>query len=317
MYSKLRRINLILILLFSIYLLTSCINSDLSQCRTSYNLYIKAEDNSGYDISQDLELTNGKLYLFNQKNRFIACYPIGSHNITQNAPIELAMCPNKSYRAVAWVNASTTEVPQFNPSQLLKENKVRFLQKRGLYDYIPLTPYYGTSKIVLHHTDTPPPYDELIIRRKIAAIHVSLYGVNREEVANDYSIKIEGGAYNSFNFKGKPVELTSHKNSYFSTMKWRDGTPLLVTPTPLKVAPIEAHKSFNIKLFYKNKRIASWNRDHIGDNISPQAGEQINILIDLEKFLNGSEEDNSSKATIELKIKANNWGVVELWEEWI
>lgn len=294
-----------------ILLNAGCIESDLSECKIDYLLHIKAEDNSGYDISNDPELTDGYIYIYDNKNRFIDKLYVLRNKVANKEPIKLSLCPNKSYKIVAWMSSFLDQSVAFNSEHILGDNHLKFIEDNGEYKTIHSTLYYGQNRIPLYDNTSEIYSDKLIVRRKIALMHISVSGINEDQLAEDYSIEIEGGTYNSFNFEGKPYKLADQMNRYKSSLVKKE--KLSVTPKALKVAPLESKDGFTIKLYYKHKLIKSFNRDHIGNNISPQAGERMNILIEM----NSNTSDNKQNGRLIIGIKVDNWENVELWKEWI
>lgn len=94
-------------------------------------------------------------------------------------------------------------------------------------------------------------------------------------------------------------------------MEWSDYNNLLVMPKAIKVAPLAPNNSFTINIYHLEQLIKQVKSDHIDYPIAPQAGERMNVLIDLSK---SDTEGNSSQ--IELYVRVSDWNQVELWEEW-
>ncbi len=312
------RLKLYLLILVSCSCFLGCIGTDFNDCTVEYNLYIRAEDNSGNDISTDSDLTDGYLYLFNNYNEFEEKHYISHRAISMHEPIQLTICPNKSYKVVAWVNSSIGKMIDFNPASLLAVNKVFFLPEGEEYKFIQSDIFQGNNRIPLYDADSGVYSDELIVRRRLSAIHVSVKGINPDHNPEDYRVEIHGGFYRAFNFESKPCEPTIHINKYKSNTEWAAYNNLLVMPKALKVAPLEPNEPFEVQLFYQDKLIRQFNKDHIGHPICPQAGERMNILIDMRQQLGDfdGEDNDPQDANLTVLVRVNNWNSIELWEEW-
>lgn len=298
-------------LLLSLLLFMSCIESDADSCIAEFDLIVCAQDNSGNDILVDSNLTDGYLYIYNDNKEFIAKYFISKEMIADHQPIKLSLCPQKGYYAVAWIAPNVAEMTLFNPTSPLTSNLVFFLQNEGGYQTINSNLLHGTIKIALYPSNGGIHRETLVVKRKFASIHISIKGVNRSYSAKDYKVVIEGGFYRAFSFDGKPAAPTLTDNQYTSTMEWSDYNNLLVMPKAIKVAPLATSKSFSVSIYHLGQLIKQVKSDHIDYPIAPQAGERMNVLIDLSK---NDTEVNSSQ--VELYVRVSDWNKVELWEEW-
>lgn len=298
--------------------MAGCLNSNLDVCLVDYSLYVRAEDNSGNDISMSKDLTDGYLYLFDNNENFVEKHYLSHEVLCTHKPVILQICPNKSYRIVAWTNSSIGKMIQFNPNSLLEINKVFFLPEEGEYQLIESDIFHGNNRIPLSDADSGIYSDELIIRRKMASLHISVKGIDENNLPEDYRVEIAGGFYRAFTFKGKACEPTIGINKYKSDMEWAGYNNLLVMTDALKVAPLEPDEAFEIKLFYQDKLIKQFNKDHIGHPIAPQSGERMNILIDMRKNLGDTDGDDivPEEASLSVRVRVNNWNSIELWEEW-
>ncbi|MGL5262401.1 MAG: hypothetical protein ACRC9P_08455, partial [Bacteroides sp.] len=205
---------------------------------------------------------------------------------------------------------------QFEPTSLLANNQVFFLQEEEEYRFIQSDIFYGASRIPLYDSNQEGYKDEIIVRRKFASMHISVRGVDPNHKPEDYEVVLSGGFYRAFTFAGKPCAPTVNKNKYRSVMEWRsEFNDLLVMPEAIKVAPLEHLKPFEVKLLYQGQLVRQFTHDHIGHPIAPQAGERMNILIDLNKET-GTGGTDAQPSDLSICVRVNDWHKVELWEEW-
>lgn len=306
------RINRALLLLMMV-LLTGCIHQNTDSCSVEYLIHIKPEDNSGFSIADAPDLTDGYLYIFDQHGMLVAKRYISKDAMVYQEPLLVELCPNQHYEMVVWTATDIEKMTQISPVVPLHQNNIFFLKDKKGYNFITSSLYFGANKLLSQAGKAKEYKEDVVIRRKLAAMHVSLIGVPTYHDAADYRVEVEGGLYGAFTFGGKISGASKRLNRYQSELVWAERSKLLAMPNALRVAPTSIDKPFIVSLFYQDKLIKKFTKDHIETPLAPQAGERLNLLVDMTQNSGGIGDID---AHLQVVLRVSDWNKVELWEEW-
>lgn len=295
-------------------IVSSCIHKGIDSCSMEYTIQIKPEDNSGFDISNAPDLSDGYLYVFDQKGMLLNKHYVSLDALVYQEPLVLDLCPKQAYKLVVWTAKDIEKMTQINPDKTIKNNFVFFLKDKEEYKVIPSSIYHGMATVAVQKGKNNKYQDEIVVRRKLASMHISMSGIHADDNPDDYRIEIEGGAYGAFTFEGKANKASTTLNKYQSKVEWMNANRLMVMPTAIYVAPTEIDRPFIVSVYYKNNLIKKFTKDYINTPLAPQAGERLNILIDMNQ--NGSGGIGDPSAHLQVIVRVSDWNKVELWEEW-
>jgi len=297
-------------LLLSILLQTSCIREGLSECEEEYFITIKVVDvSTGNDITSSEDVNHVDLFLFNQNEHFVRMISIDSTVIRQKSPIPITSDYDDIYWISAWGNLSDDQyVSKPDPSSTLEDLTVSVLAEEDQgYSRTMGDLFFGIKQV-----DNSPGArirnEEIIISRKNARMYITVRGLPEPYNATDYYFTIDLND-NGYNFKGVPVPNAIKIRQNGIILVNRD----FVSPSSFNLihtnsakedyVTIHLYKRSNGNQDGEDQMIASVNSDSNGNPIVLLAGQTTNLLIDLRR-------------EVSVYVKTSPWDKTEQWVEW-
>lgn len=296
--------GLLILLSFS-----ACIKDDFPNCNTTLFLQIKAVDASGQDITSSGEAGAAKIYVFDEKQRFIQQMTVSATDIQNKIRIPLYIKGVNSFSVVVWSNLNgNQQADSLANSISMDQALVQLKRNADGYAINPDDLFFGMTNVKASNTNADITIeDNITIQRKTALLNIMVKGLDAQltrstdaQLANNYYFIIKGTTKDAYNFKG---ELTGNPIEYKQYGEFNASNTQFIS-SPFRMFPLSEGNRLTISIYKGDELIATANKnDEDGSDIRPIVGVTSNVLIDL-------------RAALKVNIIVTDWDSVYHWFEW-
>lgn len=283
------------------FCLSGCIPDDDRVCLENMFVRLKAIDISNKDITDDVEITNTIIYVYNQQGQFLRNIPVSNEDIKKRKYVNIGQVEPLGFQIAVWAN-------NIDKQEHIKGHtieKTALLLKKDIDGYMcsPDDLYYGFKK-----TSGATLKEDISISRKNTKVNIKVKGLPKNADNDDYFFTVRQIS-NGYDFKGNPLFSPSDikQAGVFNDLReFVTNIPINVIHYPQSLDT--SHAGLIVFLFEKKfpkTPIASAITDSNGNIIVPKSGETLNILIEIK--LGG---------TINIHVVITPWDELYDWSCW-
>lgn len=283
------------------FCLSGCISDDDRVCPKDMYVRLKAIDISGKDMTDNVEVTNTIIYVYNRQGQFLRSIPVSNEDIKKRRYVNIGQAEPQGFQLVVWAN--NTDKQKLIKGQTIE--KTALLLKEDIDGYMcsPDDLHYGFRK-----TSGGTLKEDISISRKNSRVNIKVKGLPKDAASGDYFFTIRQIS-NGYDFKGNPLAGPSdikQAGVFNDSGEFVTGVPINVIhyPQSLNIS----HAGLIILLFEKKSPktpIASAITDSNGNIIIPKSGETLNILIEIKPG-----------GTINIHVIITPWDELYDWSSW-
>lgn len=300
----------VLILFIGMYALSGCIKSDLSHCVRKGDLVVRVLGHNGQDITHTGESGDVWLFVYDDNDKLLGREFLTAAEVQAKKTLPVLLEKGVAQRYIAWSNiVDTVKMMSFAPERALAENKITPLLDAEGYASFPADIFYGHKRVSEEELKASV-VQELEILRALSQIHVSVVGMPPGTVAEGYSIVIANDDQAALTFENQVIRAAGMK--YRQPAAWLQTNKMMGTKQAFRTLPSPPGTSKAVMLYKGDELIASASQDVEGKPIAPKAGERVNVLIDLNKDCDCSEDTG----VLEVRVVVSDWNQVVEWKVW-
>lgn len=283
------------------FCLSGCISDDDRVCSKDMYVRLKAVDISGKDITDDVEVTNTIIYVYNWQGQFLRSIPVSNEAIRKRGYVNIGQVEPLGFQFVVWAN--NTDKQKLIKGQTIENTVLLLKEDVDGYMCSPDDLYYGFRK-----TSGATLKEDISISRKNSRVNIKVKGLPKDAASGDYFFTVRQIS-NGYDFKGNPLPSPSdikQAGVFNDSGEFVTDIPINVIHYPQSLNT--SHTGLIILLFEKKSPktpIASAITDNNGKIIIPKSGETLNILIEIKPG-----------GTINIHVVITPWNELYDWSNW-
>lgn len=283
------------------FYLSGCISDDDRACPGDMFVRLKAIDVSGKDITDNVEISNPVIYVYNRQGEFLRSIAVSNEAVKKRRYINIGYADPLGLQIVVWAN----NIDQQNFIKGHTIEKTALLLKEDIDGYMcsPDDLHYGSKK-----TSGATLKEDISISRKNARVNIKVKGLPGNAGNDDYFFTVRQIS-NGYDFRGNPLAGPSdikQAGAFNDSGEFVTGVPINVIHYPHSLNT--SHAGLIVLLFEKKSPktpIASAITDSNGKIIIPKSGETLNILIEIKPG-----------GTINIHVVITPWDELYDWSSW-
>ncbi len=294
-----------------LFVCNGCIKSDLEHCNTKKELRVKVIDKHGEDITSTGKSGDVLLFTFDGEDNFISKKLLPVDSIKKSILIPIHLKTGEVFKYVAWGNITdTVRMMNFEAGNKLPDNRIKPVIDDQGYAIIPADIFYG-RKLVSETEAKNVEVVEVLMKRAVSQVHVTIVGMPKGINPHDYSIVITNDDQSGLNFENVVTRDNSVK--YVKKPAWFQKDKMMGTEDVFTTFPSPQGTTKTIML-YKGKKVeATASEDINRQPIAPKPDERVNVLIDLNQDC--PEYPNCNEPP-QIRFIVSDWNEVVIWTEW-
>ncbi len=295
MKNKTKHLYLLSALLVLAVLFTGCsIREDNTDCPRPFRLFLKAHDADGKDITQDGEVKQVVLFVFNEKQELVEAIVVSESDFRNGKPINIALDypGHQSLTFVAWGNVdSSIEFPPTNDIDQWSDLYAKLNSSNGVAQS-PGAIFYGSETIQVEYGGIEAGGDQVVIMtHRTAQVNIVAKKLQQwnDRKEGEYEFRLK----QSFDTIDKDGNFTGSEVMYIPLAKMEDGT---LSTSIFNTFP-PTGTTYTLEILFEGEVIYTATVGTDGVPFTPELGRMLNIIIDF-------------GGTIDVKVVVTPWNQV-------
>ena len=304
----------ILILVYILVLaLSGCVGREKYEfCPCPFDVYIKVEDYNGNDITEQGDVKQLILFLFDENGKMIGAIEVTGAQVAGREPIKMAFDPRKFPKSVTFdVWANTGDEVDFSAISTVQQRENLYLLLKKQLDGSAISPsdiFHGSLIGVPIETGgiEKGSSHTVVIKRKTASVVITTIGLRpwhnwiRTRTEDSYGYRVHGTS-SGLDYQGTlNTDVAYHVPAAQFTENDHFIAPLFsVLPTP-------ANGAIKVEVYGNNELLYTAETDKSGNPFVAVADQTLNILIEL-------TIDDAGNPKIDVVTAITAWREVYQW----